>query len=154
MSRRASIANWHQAVSTLELALRAAQSGLTTCVIQLHPGREPYGEIAVPDELFAKLNIFPALRYEKPGEEAAASTPDSLELARLALACGRYDLVILDEVQSALSAGGVREDDIRRLADPGGKTRLIAVGMPGGNCGNATSGSPVIQQLQRNHATA
>lgn len=154
MSCRASMANGHQAVSTMELALRAARSGLTTCVIQLQPGREPYGEITVPDELFAKLNIFPALCDEKPGEGTAASTPDSLELARLALACGRYDLVILDEVQGALSAGGVREDEIRGLADPGGKTRLIAVGMPGGNNGQATSGSPGMQQRRRNHAAA
>jgi len=154
MSRRASMTAGHRAVSTLELALRAARSGLTTCVIQLQPGREPYGEIAVPDELFAKLNVFPALRDDKPGKEAAASTTGSLELARLAMACGRYDLVILDEVQSALSAGGVREDEIRGLADTGGKTRLIAVGMPGGNNWKATSGSPGIQQRRRNHTAA
>lgn len=142
MSRRATKADGRNAASALELALRAARSGLTTCVIQLLPGREPYGELVVPGELLTKLNVFPAFHDDKTNGERAAGTANSLELARLALACGRYDLVILDEVPSALSAGDVSEDEIRGLAGAGAETRLIAIGMHAGNSLTAAFGSP------------
>jgi len=152
MSCCASMAEGQKTVGALELALRAARSGQATCLIQLLPGREPCGELAVPDELLTKLNIFPALRGEKSGVQGAASSADGLSLARLALVCGRYDLLILDEVPETISAGYVSEEEIRGLTGTA-KTRLIVIGMPAGNSRTTGYGSPRKQQ-RRNHLTA
>lgn len=126
--------NAHKKASTLDLALRAARSGLITCVIEMHPGEEPYGEFSVPDDLLARLIVFPVLR-DNTGWDEGAGAVRGLELARFAMACGRYDLVILDEVPKALSKWHVRMDEIQRLADSGTKTRLIVIGMSAGNGG-------------------
>lgn len=156
MSRGAPTVDGQQALSALELALRAARSGLTTCLIQLQPGREPYGEPALTGELPGSLNLFPALGGETAGTRGGAGracqAAEGLELARLALACSRYDLVVLDEVAPALAAGYVTEDEIRGLTIAGSRTRLIAAGMPAGSNRTPASGSPGRPE-RRNHLT-
>lgn len=129
MSRRIGMAEGDRPVSALDLALRAARSGQTTCVIQLCPGKEPYEELVVPDNLFAKLLVFPAIRDARNGNEGNAGASRGLELARLAMVCGRYDLVIVDEAPAVLARGDIREEEIRRLGSMEAKTRLIVIGL-------------------------
>ena len=134
-------------ITALELALRAARSGQKTCLIQLQAGREPYAELVVEDNLLPYLNVFPALGVEMFGEENRASwrayfAKEALELAGLALACGKYDLVILDEAPGAVAAGSVSGEDIRGLGNAANGARLIVIGMNADSTYDSIAGQP------------
>jgi ATP:corrinoid adenosyltransferase len=123
-----------EAGSTLELAVEAAGLELKTCVIQFQEGLEPYDDFYVDEKLLLYLNIFPAIKVrsivaadrESRGFYAAK---EALQLARLALACGKYDLVILDELSAALSAGVIGMEEIHALGKAACSTHLEMIGM-------------------------
>jgi cob(I)alamin adenosyltransferase len=55
--------------------------------------------------------------FTSPEDSDRRSASDGIASAFVALASGRYDLVILDEIDVALSCGLVTFDDCRRLLD-------------------------------------
>jgi ATP:corrinoid adenosyltransferase len=127
MSSKALRDDCHSMVGALELGLGEAKSGLTTCVIQFGPGKESYGDFAIQDDLLTKLVVFPALRVSRFNKDGSERASDGLALARLALVCGRYDLVILDGVPNAIKAGDIHAEEIRKLVSIKTKTRLITI---------------------------
>lgn len=116
-------------LSAIELAVRAAGLQLKTCVIRLQDGKEAYEEDSIYDELFPYLNVFPAFNKASNIEENIAGVRASVELGRQALACGKYDLVILDEVYAVLSAGLISAEDILDISNVAycGKESLICM---------------------------
>ncbi len=107
--------------AALGLALRAWGAGLRVSILQFVKQRETgehraVARIASPDleiELLGTGFVFQA----PPAAEAVAAARRALEAARARLTGGRFDLVILDEIFSALAAGLVTEAEIVALAD-------------------------------------
>lgn len=89
------------------LALRAVGRGLKVYVIQFIKGGFDYGELYVVDRLpNLTLKAFGRGKFvtaKPPEREDVGFAREALELAKKVVMSGEYDLVILDEVNVALS---------------------------------------------------
>lgn len=89
------------------LALRAAGRGLKVYIVQFIKGGFDYGELYVVDRLpNVTLKAFGRGKFvtEKPaGKEDAELAEQALALAEKVVRSGDYDVVVLDEVNVALS---------------------------------------------------
>ena len=89
------------------LALRAIGRGLKVYIIQFIKGGFDYGELYIVDKLpNLKLKAFGRGKFitEKPaGKEDIALAKEALVLAEKVVKSGEYDVVILDEINVALS---------------------------------------------------
>jgi cob(I)alamin adenosyltransferase len=89
------------------LALRAIGRGLKVYIIQFIKGGFDYGELYVVDKLQnLKLKAFGRGKFvtEKPAEkEDVKLAEEALALAEEVVMSGEYDIVILDEINVALS---------------------------------------------------
>ncbi|MEM1798783.1 MAG: cob(I)yrinic acid a,c-diamide adenosyltransferase [Candidatus Jordarchaeales archaeon] len=114
------------------LALRAVGRGLRVCVIQFIKGGFDYGE------LHSSLYL-PNLRVEAygrgclvpdpPSKEDYAEAEKALRRAREALMSGDYDIVILDEVNTALNLKLIKLEDVMRLlTEKPGNVELVLTG--------------------------
>jgi cob(I)alamin adenosyltransferase len=106
--------------AALGLALRAAGRQLMVCVIQFMKGGGPYGEHLAAPLLAPYLTIIPTGRAgwvnrENPDPEDRRLATDALRMAEDALTGGKYDLVILDEINGAVFFGLVDLDDVLAL---------------------------------------
>ena len=106
--------------AALGLALRAAGRGLNICMIQFMKGGGPYGEHFAAEKLAPFLKIIPTgregwINRENPDPEDKRLAGEALELAGRTLAEGSYDLVILDEINGAVSFGLVDVDQVLDL---------------------------------------
>jgi len=95
--------------SALGMALRACGHGLRVCIIQFMKGDLYAGEwdgvkrLNCDIELIATGKGFCGIQGNPyPWEEHRANAQDAIELARKKLAAGRWDLLILDEINNAL----------------------------------------------------
>jgi len=95
--------------SALGMALRACGHGLRVCIIQFMKGDLYAGEwdgvkrLDCDIELIATGKGFCGIQGNPyPWEEHRANAQDAIELARKKLAAGRWDLLILDEINNAL----------------------------------------------------
>jgi len=96
--------------ASLGLALRGVGRELMVCMIQFMKGGGPYGEQVAAKRLAPYLTIVQTGRpgwvnKENPHESDKTLAAEALELARTALTGGDYDLVILDEINGAVSMG-------------------------------------------------
>ena len=96
--------------ASLGLALRGVGRELMVCMIQFMKGGGPYGEQLAAQRLAPYLTIVQTGRpgwvnKDDPHPTDKALAGEALELARKALTGGEYDLVILDEVNGAVSMG-------------------------------------------------
>jgi cob(I)alamin adenosyltransferase len=96
--------------ASLGLALRAVGRELMVCMIQFMKGGGPYGEQFAAQKLAPFLTVIQTGRpgwvnKDNPAEKDKALAAEALELARKAVTGGEYDLVILDEVNGAVSMG-------------------------------------------------
>jgi cob(I)alamin adenosyltransferase len=96
--------------AALGLALRAVGRGLTVCMIQFMKGGGPYGEHLVAERLAPYLTIIPTGRpgwvdKDNPAEEDKRLAAEALSMGKRALTGGEFDLVILDEINGAVSFG-------------------------------------------------
>lgn len=106
--------------AALGLALRACGRGLRVLMIQFMKGGGPYGEHLAAVELAPLFTIVPSGR---PGwVKRPVPDPEDVNLARAAFARaetavtgGEYDLVILDEINGAISLGLIPLEDVLRL---------------------------------------
>jgi cob(I)alamin adenosyltransferase len=103
-------------------AIRGAGAGLRTLVIAFMK-EYPYGEFEALKR-FADLITVEAYggdafvyRKQPPGEEDLAVARRALDRAREALASGRYDSIVLDEVCVAAYFGLVQPEDLFPLFD-------------------------------------
>jgi cob(I)alamin adenosyltransferase len=95
--------------SALGMALRACGHGLRVGIIQLMKGDLYAGEwdgvkqLGCDIELFATGKGFCGIQGNPyPWTEHRANAQDAIDLAREKIAAGRYDLLILDEINNAL----------------------------------------------------
>ncbi len=105
--------------AALGLALRAVGRELMVCMIQFMKGGGPYGEHIAAEKLAPYLTIIQTGREgwvnkDNPDLEDIQLAREALGKAKDALTCGRYDLVILDEINGAVSFGLINVDDVLR----------------------------------------
>ena len=106
--------------AALGLALRAVGRELMVCMIQFMKGGGPYGEHLAAEKLAPYLTIIQTGREgwvnrDNPDAEDIRLALQALETARDALTGGRYDLVILDEINGAVSFGLLSVDQVLKL---------------------------------------
>jgi cob(I)alamin adenosyltransferase len=101
------------------LALRAVGRGLKVCIIQFIKGGFDYGELYVVDRLpNLTLKAFGRGKFitEKPaGKEDVRLAEEALALAEQVAKGGDYDVVVLDEVNVALSLSLIKVGRVLEL---------------------------------------
>lgn len=108
--------------AALGLALRAAGRNVKVCMIQFMKGGEPCGEHLAADLLAPYLTIIRTGREgrvnrQSPEPEDVMKASEGMTLARQALGCGEYGMVILDEINVAVACGLVRIDEVISLLE-------------------------------------
>ena len=106
--------------AALGLALRAAGRGLRVCIIQFMKGGGPYGEHLAAPRLTPFLRIIQTGREgwvnrDNPDPEDIRLARDALKMAAEELASGTCDVLILDEINGAVSFGLLSADDVLGL---------------------------------------
>lgn len=108
--------------AALGLALRAMGHGLRVFVVQFLRGEHGAGERAVAERLVPLLEIRPMGREAAVDPEALDPVDvkwasDGLALAQNALRKGRWDVVILDDINRAVHYGLLHVDQVLELLD-------------------------------------
>ncbi len=106
--------------AALGLALRAVGRGLRVVMIQFLKGGGGYGEHIAAQRLAPELTIIPTGRpgwvnKENPAEEDRRLALEAFALAREKMLTNEYDVVILDEINVAISFGLLQVDDLLQL---------------------------------------
>lgn len=106
--------------AALGLALRAVGRGLRVVMIQFLKGGGPYGEHIAAQRLAPELTIIPTGRpgwvnKENPAAEDRRLALEAFALAREKMLSNEYDVVILDEINGAISFGLLQVDDLLQL---------------------------------------
>jgi cob(I)alamin adenosyltransferase len=101
--------------AALGMALRASGHGLRTLILQFIKANSSVGEIAacrhLPGVEISQTGLgFVPERSEPSFSEHRRAAQEGLGLALKALTSGRYDLVILDEICTAVSRGLLDEE--------------------------------------------
>jgi len=106
--------------AALGLALRASGHGLRTYVGQFMKGQH-YGELeAVRNNRYITLEQYGDVHHVREGGATAddvARAHGGLELAREAMLSGRYDIVVLDEVNVSIWFGLLDTEDVLAFLD-------------------------------------
>jgi cob(I)alamin adenosyltransferase len=103
------------------LALRAAGKGLKVFIVQFLKGR-PYGELESVKKLAPMITVVQSgldsfVKKGEPSEEDMRLAHEGLALAREAILSGKYDIVVLDEVNVAVELGVLTVDEVVPLLD-------------------------------------
>jgi len=107
--------------AALGAILRALGHGLKVCIIFFMKGKYPYGEFSTLSKLpnvdvaSFGLRCFTDPNYIKPEEIEQANL--ALAAAREAMLSGRYNLVVLDEVNVAVDHKLLELDEVVRLIE-------------------------------------
>jgi len=106
--------------AALGLALRAVGQGLKVFMVQFIKGSWKYGELRAPEflpgfEIRAMGRGFVDLGNPEPNPEDVALAQETLAAAREKVLSGQYDMVILDEVNYAVSYGLLEVESVIRL---------------------------------------
>jgi cob(I)alamin adenosyltransferase len=106
--------------ASLGLALRGVGRELMVCMIQFMKGGGPYGEQMAAERLAPYLTIIQTGRpgwvnKDNPHETDKALAAEALVLARSKVVGGEYDMVILDEINGAVSMGLVPVEALLEL---------------------------------------
>ena len=104
--------------AALGLVVRAVGAGLRVYLGQFIKGRE-YSEIKILRERFPDVTVeqYGAGHFirGRPVPDDIAAARKGLEALANALTCGRYDVVVADEANTAVGAGLFTEDDLLAL---------------------------------------
>ena len=134
--------------ASLGLALRALGHGFRICIIQFMKGGRFFGELLAAEKYFPKKLFFAqfgqSTPFEKeiregklkpgkgvflPFENEAEQMNKALQYAIKAVKSGKYDIVILDEINVAIKYGHIDVKDILELVlSKPKKTELILTG--------------------------
>jgi cob(I)alamin adenosyltransferase len=106
--------------AALGLSLRAVGRGMRVCMIQFMKGGGPYGEQFAAEKLTPYLTIIQTgrggwIRKGNPTPEDRGLAREALSQASETLTGGRYDIVILDEINNAIHYELVSVDDVIAL---------------------------------------
>ena len=101
------------------LALRAIGRGLKVYIIQFIKGGFDYGELYIIDKLpNLKLKAFGQGKFVTqfpPSKKDVEIAKEALELAKKIVKSGEYDIVILDEVNVAMSLRLIKTEQVINL---------------------------------------
>ena len=120
--------------AALGLAFRAAGREMKVCMIQFMKGGGPYGEHFAAEKLAPFVTIIPTGRSgwvnrDSPDPEDIRLAEQALELARKTVTGGEYDMVILDEINGAVSFGLLDVDEVLTLMkDKPSSVELVLTG--------------------------
>ena len=108
--------------ASLGLAMRACGHGLKTHVIQFMKGEIYYGELGTAERLSDCIKITQMGRPDfvnkkDPDPIDIEFARKALELSRESIKSGKYDLVIMDEVNVALDFGLINTNDVIELIE-------------------------------------
>lgn len=106
--------------AALGLALRAIGHGEKVYMIQFMKGSENYGEVQavrkyLPNFELVQKGLETFVRKGNPNKEDIRLAREGMDLACRVLSEGKYDLVILDEINVAVDYGLVSEEDVIHL---------------------------------------
>lgn len=114
------------------LALRAWGQGLRVCIIQFLKLGEDYGEVQAVRKLTGiDLMQFGADHFVHKGkhrQEDIERARAGLEKAKEALTSGRYDLVILDEVNVAVYFGLLKVEEVLEVVRSRDQVEVVLTG--------------------------
>ena len=119
--------------AAMGVVLRALGHDLNICIIFFMKGKFPYGEQKTLAKFpNVKFTVFGSLNFVDPRnvkEEDKKEAARALQAGRDAMLSGKYDLVVLDEVNVAVAWGliGV-EDLIKLIEDKPEQVELILTG--------------------------
>ncbi|GAB4266257.1 MAG: cob(I)yrinic acid a,c-diamide adenosyltransferase [Deferrisomatales bacterium] len=120
--------------AALGLAMRAVGQGFRVTMVQFIKGSRRYGELNTAEHLEG-FDIRPAGRGfvnaggRKPEPEDVALARECFQAAREKVLSGRYDLVILDEVNYAVDYGLLPVEDVLELIrDKPERVHLVLTG--------------------------
>jgi cob(I)alamin adenosyltransferase len=107
--------------AALGLAMRAAGKGLKVLMVQFLKGRD-YGELETARRFSDSFQIVQSGldSFVKRGEASSEDVRlahQGLELAREAIMSGRYDIVILDEINVAIELEVLKVEEVLPLID-------------------------------------
>jgi cob(I)alamin adenosyltransferase len=103
--------------AALGCALRAIGHGARVYMIQFMKGDPNYGELKakIPRLKIVQSGLPTFVDRDNPSEEDKALARKGLELAKNAISSGKYDMVILDEVNVAVDFGLIPVDELVRI---------------------------------------
>jgi cob(I)alamin adenosyltransferase len=115
------------------LALRAVGRGLKVFIVQFIKGGFDYGELYVVDKLPGlKLKAFGRGKFvseNRPDQEDINLAKKAFETAEDAIKSGEYDVIILDEINVALSLKLIETEKVLRLINnKPAQTELVLTG--------------------------
>jgi len=111
--------------ASIGLAIRAVGAGFRVLMVQFIKGVRKTGELETAAFLYPKFRIVPAGKgFVQLGSRSESSPADSAEAAMSALMfawecmeSGEYDVIILDEVNCALSLGLIPVNEIVHMIE-------------------------------------
>jgi cob(I)alamin adenosyltransferase len=108
--------------ASLGLALRAIGHGEKVFMIQFMKGSQNYGEVQaikkyLPDFELVQKGLETFVKKGNPAPKDIELAHEGLELAKKVISEGKYDLVILDEINVAVDFGLVPEQEVLNLMD-------------------------------------
>jgi cob(I)alamin adenosyltransferase len=103
--------------ASLGLALRAVGHGERVYIIQFMKGDEKYGEVQavrryLPNVELVQKGLDAFVKKGHPGTQDLRLAEEGLNLAKSVISSGKYDLVILDEINVAVDYGLLTEEDV------------------------------------------
>lgn len=106
--------------AALGLAFRASGRGLRVLMIQFMKGGGPYGEHVAAEKLAPLFTIVASgrpgwVKRPNPDPEDVALAQAAFAQARAAVTGGEYDIVILDEINGAMSFNLIPVEDVLDL---------------------------------------
>lgn len=107
--------------ASLGLALRAIGHGHKVYMIQFMKGSENYGEVIaikkyLPNFEIVQKGLETFVEKGNPSSEDVKLAGEAIKLAKDVLIKGKYDIVILDEINVAADFGLVSENEGTRIA--------------------------------------
>jgi len=120
--------------AALGMALRASGHGLQTLILQFIKANPSTGELIALQHLPGVKIIQMGRGFTPPAEDPAfsehrRSAQDALQTALKALKSKRYDLIILDEICTAVNKGLIEDEQVIQLIDQGnGEACLVLTG--------------------------
>jgi cob(I)alamin adenosyltransferase len=106
--------------AALGLALRSAGHGFRTFIIQFMKGKITSGEMIIARRLSPYITIRPMgrgclINLKKIDRKDIAMARESLRMAREIVAGGKYDVLVLDEINVAVYYGLIQKNDVLQL---------------------------------------
>ncbi len=108
--------------AALGLACRAVGYGFTVFIIQFMKGNIEYGELETARKLAPYLTIRQMgreclVRRDSPDPVDVQCAQEALAMAREVIREGKYDIVILDEINVVVDLGLVKKEEVLELMD-------------------------------------